>query len=144
MKPRAPTLGFLVLIVGVSCAFTSRPMIPGATGTDDAGVDDGRNNRDASVQGPSDVAAYDAAAYDAAAPSTGLVDRCPDPDDPDAGDAGDVRDVPLYLRDGAPCDPNASRDGGVRDGSRDGDSDASDAVDDPANDGRATPEHDRP
>lgn len=136
MRPRAPTFGFLVLIVGVSCVFTSRPMIPGATAADDAGLDDTRNNRDAAVMGVSD-----ASAYDAAAPATAFVDRCPDPDDSDAGDAGDVRDVPLYLRDGAPCDPHEARDGGARDGDVD---DATDAVDDPANDGRATPEHDRP
>lgn len=139
MRPRAPTLGFLLLIAGSSCVFTSRPMIPGMT-AGDAGTDNTRDH-DGAFQASSDAATYDASAYDAAAPSTGVVDSCPDPDDPDAGDAGDVRDVPLYLRDGAPCDPRASRDGGARDA--DG-ADASDAVDDPANDGRATPEHDRP
>lgn len=137
MKARAPLFGLLAVMIAAGCAFTSRPMIPGATAESDAGTDDTRNDRDAAAPAVDAAAVFDVSAADVN-PGTAFVDQCPTDDDRDAGDGGDVRDVPLYLRDGAPCDPGL-RDASVRDGARDGD-----VALDGGDDGPTAGERDRP
>lgn len=119
----------LVVVLGVSCVFTPRPMIPlsddagstipglftdagrGAGG--DAGIAGGGADASAPYDVPLALDGAPAAAPDASANFDSLCHRVPS----DGGDAG-------YLDDeGSPCDPEA--DGGARDVPDASDADAS-------------------